>query len=157
MATSIFTIDTAHSIAHPIAAVFAFFADAFNLQRITPPWLHFQVITPGPIEMRVGAIIDYRIRLHGIPIRWRSEITAWDPPFRFVDEQRRGPYRLWRHEHTFEERRGLTLVRDHVDYAVTGGWLVNRLVVRRDLDRIFAFRGAALESVFPSACGAARV
>ena len=125
--------------------VFAFFADALNLEAITPPWLHFRILTAPPIEMREGTIIDYRLRLRGVPIRWQSEIIAWEPPRRFVDEQRRGPYRRWIHEHTFEEHDGATVVRDRVDYAVPGGAAVDRLVVARDLDRIFAFRHKALE------------
>ena len=105
----------------PPAEVFPFFADARNLERLTPPWLRFEVLTPGTIEMRPGATIDYRLRLRGVPIRWRSEITAWEPPFRFVDEQRRGPYRLWIHEHRFDERDGRTVASDHVRYAVGVG------------------------------------
>lgn len=128
-----------------IADVFQFFGDAGNLERITPPWLNFKIVTPQPIEMRVGTLIDYRLRLRGIPLRWRSEITAWDPPVRFVDEQRRGPYRLWIHEHTFEDLgNNCTVVRDHVRYAVPGGRLVNALIVKRDLDRIFQFRREAM-------------
>ena len=132
----------------PLAEVFPFFADARNLERLTPPWLRFRVLTPGRIEMRRSATIDYRLRLRGVPIRWRSEITAWEPPFRFVDEQRRGPYRLWIHEHRFEERAGRTLASDHVRYAVPGGRLVDRLLVRPDLDRIFKYRRDVLGAVF---------
>ena len=142
-----FTIDTQQWFRRPIDEVFAFFADAFNLEQITPPWLHFHVLTPAPIAMQPGTLIDYKLRLHGIPIRWRSEITAWQPPFFFIDEQRKGPYRLWHHEHRFEPRDGGTLVTDHVDYRVIGGRLVNRFFVRRDLDRIFAFRHAAMEKL----------
>src|SRR5579871_5848818 len=83
----------------PLEEVFPFFADAGNLPILTPPWLHFHILTTRPIEMRRGALIDYRLRIHGLPIRWQSEIVEWDPPHRFVDEQRRGPYRLWHHEH----------------------------------------------------------
>ena len=132
----------------PLAEVFPFFADARNLERLTPPWLRFEVLTPGRIEMRRGTTIDYRLRLRGVPVRWRSEITAWEPPVRFVDEQRRGPYRLWVHEHRFEERAGGTLAGDHVRYAVPGGRLVDRLVVRRDLDRIFEYRRDVLREIF---------
>jgi ligand-binding SRPBCC domain-containing protein len=128
----------------PRVEVFPFFADAFNLERITPAWLRFRILTPPPIEMRPGLRIDYALRLHGLPLRWQSEITAWEPPDRFVDEQRRGPYRLWRHEHTFEELDGGTLVRDRVRYEVPGGGLVDRVLVRRDLDRIFSFRREAI-------------
>jgi ligand-binding SRPBCC domain-containing protein len=120
--------------------VLAYFADAGNLQAITPPWLHFSILTPRPFEMRQGALIDYRLRLRGILIGWRTEITAWEPPARFVDEQLRGPYRLWRHEHTFEESQGGTLMRDAVDYRVPGGALVHTLLVRRDLQKIFEYR-----------------
>jgi ligand-binding SRPBCC domain-containing protein len=128
--------------------VFPFFADAFNLETITPPWLKFEVLTPRPIEMRAGLRIDYRLRLRGLPLRWQSEITAWEPPCRFVDQQRRGPYRSWIHEHTFKERDGGTLAKDIVRYDVLGGWLANQLFVRRDVERIFRFRQATLQEVF---------
>ncbi len=134
----------------PIEEVFAFFSDARNLQAITPDWLNFSVITPGAIEMRPGAIIDYRLRLHGFSIRWQTEITAWEPPVRFVDEQRRGPYKLWIHEHRFEPRDGGTVASDLVRYAVPGGKLVDWLFVRRDVERIFAFRRAKLLERFGS-------
>ena len=111
-------------VPQPREEVFDFFADAFNLEAITPPWLNFSVKTPAPIAMETGTLIDYRLRLHGIPITWRTLISVWEPPFRFVDQQLRGPYRLWHHEHTFEELDGGTLVRDTVDYAVPGGPLV---------------------------------
>jgi ligand-binding SRPBCC domain-containing protein len=124
----------------PLEEVFAFFADARNLETITPPWLGFEVLTPDPIEMRPGTLLDYRLRLHGLPLRWRTEISLWQPPRRFVDEQRRGPYREWVHEHTFEAADGGTLVGDHVSYRVPGGRLVHELVVRRDVARIFDFR-----------------
>ena len=98
----------------PRDKVFAVFSDAANLDAITPPWLNFRTVTPGPIEMHLGTMIDYNLRVHGFPVRWRSEITAWEPPTRFVDEQRSGPYRLWIHEHIFTERDGGTLVGDRV-------------------------------------------
>jgi ligand-binding SRPBCC domain-containing protein len=132
----------------PLAEVFPFFADARNLEALTPPFLRFEILAPGPIEMRVGALIDYRLRVHGLPLRWRSEITAWDPPHLFVDEQRRGPYRLWRHTHRFAADGEATLVEDDVEYAVLGGALVDALLVRRDLDRIFRFRRDVLRERF---------
>jgi ligand-binding SRPBCC domain-containing protein len=136
--------------------VFAFFGDAGNLQAITPPWLHFRILTPMPLAMHPGAILEYRIRVHAIPVRWRTEITAWEPPLRFVDEQRRGPYRLWIHEHTFQEigdaGRPMTEVTDRVRYQVPGGApfdsILNRLVVARDLKAIFTYRSQTLLRLF---------
>jgi ligand-binding SRPBCC domain-containing protein len=131
----------------PLPTVFHFFAEAYNLERITPPWLSFQVLTAGPIEMRAGALIDYRLRVHGVPLRWTSRIEDWEPGRRFVDRQVRGPYGLWRHRHMFSEADGGTVVRDEVDYAMPLGALgdlAHRLVVRRDLERIFAYRHAAV-------------
>ncbi len=135
----------------PLDRVFAFFAEAGNLGTITPPWLGFEVLTPAPIEMRLGALIDYRLRLHGVRLRWRTEITAWQPPHRFIDEQRRGPYREWVHEHTFVTRGGGTLVGDHVRYRVPGGRLVHELFVRRDVERVFDFRGEHLAQLLGAA------
>ncbi len=120
--------------------VFALFADAFQLEKLTPPWLRFRVLTQPPIEMHTGRLIDYQLNLHGFPVRWRTEITDWEPPFHFQDSQIRGPYSLWVHTHTFEEVDGGTLVRDRVVYRVPGGSLVNRLLVQGDLRRIFRYR-----------------
>jgi len=127
---------------------FHFFADAGNLETLTPPWLRFEILTPRPIIMRAGATIDYRLRLHGVALRWQTEITAWEPPDRFVDEQRRGPYRKWMHEHTFTRRGSECEMRDIVRYAVPGGWLVNLLVVQRDVRRIFEYRAGKLKDLF---------
>jgi ligand-binding SRPBCC domain-containing protein len=128
--------------------LFPFFADAGNLKEITPPWLRFAILIPRSIEMRVGTLIDYRLRLHNFPLRWRSEITAWEPPKGFVDEQVHGPFRRWIHEHRFEPRDDGTLVIDRVRYAVPGGALMNWIFVRRDVARIFSYRTAALDRRF---------
>jgi len=133
-----------------IEDVFAFFSDASNLDTLTPPFLRFQILTPAPIAMKVGTLIDYRLRLRGLPIRWQSEITAWEPPYRFVDEQRRGPYRLWVHEHCFEEHDGETDIVDRVEYAVPGGRLMHKLFIGRDLKGIFEYRGRTLIERFGS-------
>jgi ligand-binding SRPBCC domain-containing protein len=122
------------------ADAFAFFSEAANLDAITPPWLNFRTLTAGPIVMRTGTLIDYQLHIHHIPIRWRTEIKAWEPPTRFIDEQLRGPYRLWIHEHNFEARRGGTLMRDRVRYATPFDWLVHALLVRPEIERIFAYR-----------------
>jgi hypothetical protein len=133
----------------PRAEVFEFFSDAGNLEILTPPWLNFHIITPRPIAMHAGTLIDYRLRIRGVPAKWRTRISAWEPPFRFVDEQLRGPYRRWHHTHTFEERDGGTLCRDRVEYDMFGGWLINWLLVRRDVETIFAYRRRRLEELFP--------
>ena len=127
--------------------VFSFFSDALNLELITPPWLRFKVLTVSPIEMKEGTVIDYRLRLRGIPLRWQSQITVWEPPHRFVDQQRRGPYRLWVHEHTFVESEGGTLARDRVEYAVPGGALVQKLFVEPELKKIFAYRSRKMREI----------
>lgn len=127
--------------------VFPFFADAENLERITPPSLRFRILTPAPIEMRPGALIDYALRIRGVPTTWRSVISGWDPPRRFVDEQLRGPYRWWRHEHLFFAAGEDTLILDRVEYDVPGGRVINRLFVAAELRRIFAFRQRKLQEL----------
>lgn len=145
----LFSFNSAQWLNRPLDEIFAFFSDARNLQTITPPWLKFEIKTPDPITMKQGTLIDYRLRLHGFPIAWRTKIEVWDPPFRFVDVQLRGPYRVWRHEHIFEEEAGRTHVFDHVQYAVAGGRWVQKLFVERDVARIFQFRRRRLEEIFP--------
>jgi len=132
----------------PPEDLFPFFADAANLDAITPPWLHFHIVTPPPITLGAGALIDYRLRVRGIPLRWRTLISAWEPPYRFVDEQIRGPYRQWIHEHTFEARDGGTLARDAVRYAVPFDCITHRWLVRPDVENIFRYRTAALKKRF---------
>jgi ligand-binding SRPBCC domain-containing protein len=134
----------------PPEQLFPFFAEAANLDAITPPWLSFRIVTPPPIVMCEGTLIDYRLRVHGLPLRWRTRINAWQPPHRFVDEQIRGPYRQWIHEHTFHSRDGGTLARDRVRYAVTFDGLIHRSFVRPDIERIFEFRAEALRARFAS-------
>lgn len=141
-------LTTSLFLPRPHAEVFAFFAEAGNLQRITPPWVDFRIVTPLPIEMRVGALIDYRLKVHGVPIGWRTEISAWAPPHRFVDEQRRGPYRRWIHTHRFRAVTGGTQVDDEVDFRAPGGWLVERLFVNRDVTAIFRYRQRAILAAF---------
>lgn len=137
------------TVAASIDDTFAFFADAGNLQRLTPPWLHFTIRTATPIAMRVGTQIDYEIRLRGVPIPWRSIIDAWEPGVRFVDRQTIGPYRWWHHEHRFAAVRQGTLVVDHVQYLPRAAWVSNALV-RRDLERIFTYRQEALPRLLAS-------
>lgn len=134
-------------IQRPLSEVFAFFSDAGNLQAITPSFLGFRILTPLPIEMRAGARIDYALSLAGIPLRWQTRITEWEPEARFVDEQERGPYTLWRHLHEFESLGDATRIRDVVDYALPFGLLgalAHALWVRRTLDAIFDYRERAV-------------
>jgi ligand-binding SRPBCC domain-containing protein len=135
----------------PPEAVFPFFADAGNLEAITPGWLGFRIVTPRPIEMRVGALIEYRLRLHGVPVAWLTRIEEWDTDptrARFVDAQLRGPYRLWHHTHEFEpDGAGGTVMRDTVRYALPYGplgELARRAFVARDLAAIFDHRARAV-------------
>ena len=143
-----FTVTTLLLLPRPLDIVFSFFADAANLETITPPWLRFEIIAPHPIAMHAGALIEYRLQLHGVPLRWQSEITTWEPPHRFVDEQLRGPYRTWIHEHTFKESKGGCEVRDFVRYAVLGGRVADRLFVRHNVRRIFEYRARRLQEIF---------
>jgi ligand-binding SRPBCC domain-containing protein len=131
--------------------VFAFFADAHNLEALTPPLLRFRLVTPAPIAMGRGALIRYRLRVHRMPVSWLTEITSWDPPHRFVDEQIKGPYALWHHTHTFEPTPdGGTLMRDVVRYRVGFGPLgaiANRLLVQRDVEAIFDYRALRIPAL----------
>ena len=148
-----YVLEREASVPAPREQVFAFFADARNLERLTPASLRFAILTPGEIAMRAGATIDYRLRVSGLPIRWRTVIEAWEPPFRFVDVQQRGPYAAWRHTHTFEETSAGTRMRDRVEYAVPFGplgRLIHRLFVARQLDEIFAFRQRVVGELFAS-------
>ncbi len=142
-----FLIESAQSIPLSPEELFPFYGDPLNLERITPPWLHFHVVTPLPIEMRQGITLDYRLRLHGIPLKWRSIISHWESPFRFVDEQLIGPYRKWHHEHLFESAPYGTRVVDRVTYAPPGGRWINRFFVQPDLFKIFHYRNQTLRQL----------
>ncbi len=137
-------------IARPIEDVFTFFAEARNLEAITPPWLAFRVLSREPIAIQAGTHIRYRIRWRHVPLRWLTEIAEWQPPVRFVDVQRRGPYALWHHTHEFEPERGGTRMRDLVRYALPLGplgLLMHQLVVGRDLQAIFDYRARKVEEL----------
>jgi ligand-binding SRPBCC domain-containing protein len=132
--------------------VFAFFSNAANLNRITPPWLHFKILNPD-VKLQKGSLIRYRLRLRGIPLKWISEITEWNPPHYFVDAQIKGPYRTWIHKHEFIAEDSVTHMIDEVRYSLPGSFLeplVNRFFVEPDIKRIFQFRTKVIEEIFKS-------
>ena len=135
----------------PPHEVWPFFSDAHNLPLLTPPLLRLQILTPRPITMQVDTRIDYRVRVHCLPIRWRTRIAKWQPPHCFADEQERGPYRRWFHTHTFEPLDGGTVLGDRVDFSVYGGpfaKLIARWFVEPDVHRIFRYRAERIAERF---------
>jgi|SRR5215471_3056267 len=135
----------------PLHEVFEFFSDAHNLEQITPPWLRFEVLTPRPIEMKPGAHIDYRLKWRGLPLRWRTQITQWEPPMMFEDVQLQGPYSLWRHAHWFESYNGGTKLIDHVEYGLPFGALgrfAHAIAVKRNVRQIFDYRQDKVRQLF---------
>lgn len=141
----------------PLEVVFPFFAAATNLERVTPPELHFHILTPQPMEMRRGALVHYRLSLYGIPFHWLTEIAAWDPPHGFIDVQIRGPYGLWVHTHTFATTQTGTLIGDHVRYRLPL-WPVGEVAhppVQQELERIFTYRQQAMAAALLAEAGSA--
>ncbi|HKS40967.1 MAG TPA: SRPBCC family protein [Blastocatellia bacterium] len=142
-----YTLERTQVIERSRSETFAFFSDAFNLERITPPFLGFHMLTPRPIHMQEGTLLEYKLSLLGIPFYWKTLIEKWTPETSFVDVQLKGPYSLWRHTHTFEELdQNRTLMRDHIEYSVPLGVLgriAHALFVRYSLKKIFDYRAAA--------------
>ena len=137
-------------IAHPRSEVFSFFSELSNLERITPPWLHFKILNPLPCTVKTGSLVNYRLKILGISIHGQAEIEEFEPDDFFTDIQRRGPYRHWHHLHRFVEVDGGTLIEDHIQYRLWGGplgWLTNRLFTQRTLKKVFAFRKQTIESL----------
>ena len=151
MADKTYTLSFAQHVPRPLAEVFDFFSRAENLEVLTPPWLNFKILGVEPQPVQQGTLIHYSLRVHGIPLRWTSEIVEWEPPHRFVDLQLRGPYKLWRHEHRFEARDSGTLISDTVNLALPLGLLgqiAYRIKVKSDVQEIFAFRENKIRSLF---------
>jgi ligand-binding SRPBCC domain-containing protein len=149
----IHSIERRQLVHAPLAQVFQFFSRARNLEELTPPWLRFSLVTAEPIELRAGTLIEYRLRVHRVPLRWVSRIEEWEPGRRFVDRQVRGPYRLWCHTHEFAADPRGTLIRDSVRYELPCGplgALAHAAIVRRDLERVFDYRRQRVEHLFPS-------
>lgn len=128
--------------------IFKFFSNPLNLKKLTPAKLQFEVLTPEPIEMGVGTILDYKMKIYGFPVYWRTRITEWDPPVVFADLQERGPYKQWIHEHRFFDEGDTTMMQDTVRYRVRGGALVHSLVVKRDVLKIFGYRKKIFSEIF---------
>jgi len=150
---AIYTLKREQLVPRPLEEVFEFFSDARNLEFITPRWLNFQVLTPQPIEIVHGTLLDYRLKWHGVPIAWRTKIVGWNPPRSFVDVQLRGPYRLWHHTHSFAAASGGTQMVDTVNYELPLGFLgsiAHELGVRRDLERVFDYRMKVIAERFPA-------
>lgn len=150
MTPNVHRLQRRQRLSRPPHEVFGFFARAHNLERITPPWLRFEVRGTEPAELGEGTLIHYRLRLHGVPMRWTSRIEEWVPGRGFVDRQLRGPYRIWHHRHTFAADGDGTVVGDEVHYALPVGRLgelAHRLFVKRDLDRIFDYRCTAVRDL----------
>jgi ligand-binding SRPBCC domain-containing protein len=135
----------------PIEEVFDFFSNAENLNLLTPGKLNFKILTPLPVKMEKGTLIDYKISIMGIPFKWRTEITDWEPPFRFVDIQLKGPYKVWIHEHVFKKENGYTIVTDKVNYK-SKGWIlepvIQKLFIEKKLEEIFDYREKKLKLIF---------
>lgn len=146
-------------VREPLNNVFDFFSRAENLERITPPWLRFKILGPPPIEMREGTRIAYQLRVRGFPLKWLTEIEAWNPPYSFVDVQAKGPYKFWRHTHLFSECDEGTMVVDVIEYSLPFGWLgrmAHRLFVKRDVAKIFDYREEILQTLFSAGSLSAR-
>lgn len=146
------TLQRVQTLDYPIDEVFEFFRSPENLARITPPWLNFRILTPLPLEMQRGTLIDYTVNWLGIPVRWTTMIAAYDPPHRFIDQQLVGPYSFWYHKHTFIEKSGKTEMHDEVRYVLPFGIIgeaVHQWIVRRQLDRIFDYRETVVRQQFP--------
>ena len=138
-------------VSRPLDEVFAFFGEPENLERITPPHVGFHIVTPRPVPMHVGSVVDYTIKVRGVPMRWTTLITEYNPPHRFVDVQLKVPYSLWHHTHTFEAIPGGTRMTDRVAYMMPFGplgRLVNALLVKNDIKGIFDYREKMIETIF---------
>lgn len=156
----LYTLKRQQLISRPLEEAFSFFSRPENLSLITPASLKFQMLTPSPIEMKEGAMIDYTVRPFGFPLRWTTFITDFKPPYRFADLQLRGPYAYWHHVHTCTETDDGTMMTDEIHYGLPFGLLgriAHALFVRRQLDMIFDFRKAALETAFPDTAASGHI
>jgi len=147
----IFRFNRQQFVRRPLRDVFEFFSRPENLAVITPPWLGFRIMTPSPIVMEKGTVIDYSIRVMGVRTRWQSLISEYEPLRAFVDQQVKGPYAFWHHTHTFTEADAGTLIDDEIHYALPFhflGHIAHTLIVRRQLEKIFSHRARIIEHMF---------
>ena len=147
----LYTLESNQFINKPIEEVFQFFSKPENLSVFTPAKLGFKILSPNPIKMGVGRLIDYNIYLMGIPIHWRTLITDYEPPNMFVDQQIKGPYTMWHHTHTFHKVKGGVEIKDRVVYSIPFGFLgrlLNYLWIKRDLNNIFLHRKKVIDKLF---------
>ena len=156
----LYSLECRQLVPHPLREVFAFFSKPENLGLLTPGNLGFQILSPSPICMKEGAIIDYTIKIAALPVRWTTLITSYEPPYRFTDVQLKGPYSYWHHAHSFTETEDGTLITDEVNYAMPFGLvggMVHYAIVRHQLRNIFRNRGYAIEKIFPRQYGRGEV
>ena len=147
----IFHFNTEHTVNRTLDQVFEFFSRAENLEKITPEWLNFKILTPLPITMEQDTLIDYQIKMMGLAMTWKTGITTWEPQIRFVDTQLKGPYRRWIHEHRFEAADGRTIMYDSVEYAIPAGFLsglINKFFVEPRIQSIFSHRKQIIDQLF---------
>ena len=145
---NVYQLTTQTIVNRSLEETFEFFARAENLNKITPPWLHFNIVSDTPIRMGVGTTIEYRLKIRGFPMKWVSEIPIWQPPYRFVDQQKSGPYRYWHHEHLLQKQdKDSTHMKDVVTYKVPYGRFAHGLFVKRDLEKIFKYRHHSLRDL----------
>lgn len=148
-----YIFETSHWVPYPVDEVFEFFKAAENLEKITPPWLNFKILKTSTPDIEEGTLIDYRLKLYGIPMYWKTEISSWQPPHQFTDSQLKGPYSKWVHTHRFEAKDGGTLLSDRVEYRVPGwffGSIAHKFFVRNNVEQIFAHRLEQIEKFFPT-------
>ena len=151
MGDKTYTLSFTQQVPRPLAEVFDFFSRAENLEVLTPPWLNFKILDVKPQPIQQGTLINYSLRIHGIPLRWTSEIVEWERPHRFVDLQLRGPYKVWRHEHCFEAHDDKTVISDTINLALPLGYLgqlAYKIKVHSDVQKIFAFREKKIRALF---------
>lgn len=149
--TGLFKFETSQFVPRPLPEVFDFFSDPKNLEKITPPFLNFRIVAMSTPEIQQGSIIDYQLKIHGVPAKWKTLIEKWEPNSEFVDTQLKGPYKLWHHTHRFEAVAGGTMIFDRVNFRLPFGFigaLIAGAFVQNDVKEIFAYRRKVIAETF---------